>query len=116
MQHKRSPRYQSGAEHAGEGALTYANAISFFAPELSLQRMTEAPNMALHMQSPYTKNRDPKAAALFKFEQVDYLTATICILVPTRTRYVPLFGTAIAWEALWIMPEAMTLPCRLNTV
>jgi hypothetical protein len=51
----RSPRYQSGAEFAGEGALTYANAIFFFAPEHSLQHMTEAPNMALLMQSPYTK-------------------------------------------------------------
>ncbi|MBR1745577.1 MAG: hypothetical protein IJ734_06355, partial [Fibrobacter sp.] len=47
---------QSGAEFAGEGALTHANALYFFAPELSLQHMTEAHNMALHTQSPYTKN------------------------------------------------------------
>lgn len=57
--------------------------------------MTEAPNMALHMQSPYTKNRDPRAAALFKFERVDYLTAIVWTLPPTRTRYVPLFGTVM---------------------
>ena len=43
----------------------------------------------------YTKNRDPKAAALFKFERVDYLTAIVWTLPPTRTRYVPLFGTVM---------------------
>ena len=31
--------------------------------------MTEAPNMALHMQSPYTKNRDPRAAAFSNSNQ-----------------------------------------------
>ena len=59
---KRSPRYQSGVELAGEGALTYANAISFSPLSFLYPHATEAPNHGFAYAKPMYKSRESWAS------------------------------------------------------